>query len=241
MIICHKKQFVVLAPWKTASQTIRHRLSSHNESEYSPFFYFNKYLNRVVHQHITRADFACFPEASLNYYIAAFVRNPYDRVYSGFRQLQRDIKRQPHNAYPETWIRELVMKQLAENLAQLSRANFQFDAWFALVGEEQINESGRNSNFPLHPVHYWTHIADRHAVNFIGKVENFEKDFERLLSTLKIHEVNYGNHNVSDVQERGPHNPFGYRYVHLMNTESIKKINKLFAKDFELFGYEQVS
>jgi len=97
MIISHNKKFVMLEPWKTASQTMRARLHEHSECEsrYPGFFYFNPYLNRVVHQHITRAEFDCLPEAKLGYLTAAFVRNPYDRVNSGFRQLQKDIQEQP--------------------------------------------------------------------------------------------------------------------------------------------------
>ena len=136
MIISHKKEFVMLAPWKTASQTMHARLREYNESRYPRFFYFNRYLNRVVHQHITRAEFDCLPEAKLGYLTAAFVRNPYDRAYSGFRQLQEDIQEQPCRSFPEQWIRDLVRKQLAENYSQLRDAGFQFDAWVALLRDE---------------------------------------------------------------------------------------------------------
>jgi hypothetical protein len=182
MIISHKNRFMMLGPWKTASQTTRARLRRYDESQYPTFFYFNTYLNRVVHQHITRAEFECLPEAKLGYLAATFVRNPYDRAYSGFRQLQKDIQEQPSASFPEPWIRDLVRQQLAENFAQLCRAGFQFDDWIALVRDEQVYEIGRNSNFPLHPAHYWFHIGDVRAVDFIGQVETFEADFRRFLS-----------------------------------------------------------
>ncbi len=240
MIICHAKRFVVLAPWKTASQTMHHRLQRYNESLYPQFFYFNHYLNRVVHQHITCAEFLCLPESKLGYYVASFVRNPYDRVYSGFRQLQEDVKHQPFAQYPETWIRDLVMRQLADNFAQLCQANFLFDAWLALVADEQVYEVGRNSNFPLHPAHYWTHVADHRTVDFVGKVEKFDNDFEKLRSQIDIDKVESGNANVVDMEGRKSENLFGYRYVHLMSPDFIIKINRLFFRDFERFGYEQI-
>lgn len=77
------------------------RLEEYNDSPYDRFFYFNSYLNRIVHQHIICADFACLPESKLGYFTASFVRNPYDRVYSGFRQLQKDLREQPHAIYAE--------------------------------------------------------------------------------------------------------------------------------------------
>ncbi len=240
MIISHRKRFVMFKPWKTASSSMGARLDPFNESPYSPFFDFNAHLNRVVHQHLTCADFASLPEGRLGYFAASFVRNPYDRVYSGFRQLQKDIREQPGAAFPEPWIRELVLRQLAENSAQLHSASFQFDEWLDLVGDEQIYEAGRNTNFPLHPAHYWTHIAGRQAVDFIGRVENFETDFQTFLERADIGPLPPVNCNVVDLEGGAAANPHGYRYVDRMHARSIAKINRLFERDFELFGYARL-
>ena len=167
MVISHEKRFVLLLPWKTASQTLSLRLGPYNDSPYEPFFYFNAYLNRVVHPHVTCSEFACLPESKLGYLLAAFVRNPYDRVYSGFRQLQVDLRTHPHATYSERWVHVHVMEQLSENFAQLLRAEFDFDRWVDRLDEEQIYEVGRNTSFPLHPAHYWTHVAGQQAIDFI--------------------------------------------------------------------------
>ncbi|MEO7932236.1 MAG: class I SAM-dependent methyltransferase [Chthoniobacterales bacterium] len=180
-------------------------------------------------------EFASLPESALGYPITAFVRNPYDRVYSGFRQLQKDIRAQPAMTFPEPWIRDLVMKQIGENFLQLQRANFQFDRWLNSVTEEQIFELGRNTSFLLHPAHYWTHIAGRQAVDFIGKVENFEDDFQTFLTKNELTDVPKLNANVEELETGG--HVSAYRYVDRMNARSIEKINRLFAADFELFGY----
>jgi hypothetical protein len=240
VIVSRQANFVMLAPWKAASQTVRQRLQSYNNSPYPAFFYFNPYLNRVVHQHITCAEYLCLPEARLGYLVASFVRNPYDRVFSGFQQLQTDIREQPYTDFPEPWIRDLVMRQLTENFSQLCQAGFNFDRWLALVGEEQIYDVGRNSNFPLHPAHYWTHVAGQLIANFIGKVESFEVDFGRFLSLVGIHQVPTINLNVSGPLDGPATNPCAYRYVDRMNSKSIDKINRLFASDFEFFGYDRV-
>jgi hypothetical protein len=224
MIISHRKRFVVFAPWKTASSTMHRRLEQYNESRYSRFYYFNAYLQRVVHQHVTCAEFASFPESRSGYFLASFVRNPYDRVYSGFLQLKKDIQQQPLALFPERWIKDLVMKQLADNFAQLSSAGYDFDQWLDLVQEHQIYEVGRNTSFPLHPSHYWTHFAGNQMVDFIGRVENFEVDFERLCSIIdRENKLNR------------------YKYVHKMSDASIQKINQLFKTDFDIYGYEALS
>jgi hypothetical protein len=238
MIISYTRNFAILAPWKTASSTIWVRLSSFNESPYSRFHDFNPFLNRVVNQHLTYADFMALPEGRLGLFTAAFVRNPYDRVYSGFRQLQKDIDLQRDSPYPQPWIKTLILKQLAENFASLCQANFDFDEWLARVDEHQIFEVGRNSNFPLHPAHYWTHANGRQMVDFVGRVENFEEDLRGLCARLNIEVSSTENDNVHTLQQQPVEVP--YRSAHLMNPRSVARINELFRDDFELFGYERL-
>jgi hypothetical protein len=240
MILSHQHRFLMLAPWKTASSTSYERLKRYNESPYSPFYDFNPYLQRVVHQHITFADLALLPESRLNYFTAAFVRNPYDRVYSGFLQLQRDIRQQPAATFPCDWIKALVMRQLAENFAQLAAGDFDFNKWFGLVKEYQIYEVGRNSSFPLHPAHYWTGLNFERKVDFVGRVENFEVDFETLCQRLELEaSAERPNANVSDVSNVSGSVSYP-RYKSLMDAASISKINTIFSADFELFEYQKL-
>jgi hypothetical protein len=239
MIISHRHRFVMLAPWKTASSTAHLRLKPYNESPYSRFYEFNPHLQRVMHQHVTYAEFAVLPEGRAEYFTAAFVRNPYDRAYSGFLQLQRDIQEQPLLAFPEPWIKALVMRQLADLYAQLAAGNFDFDTWFDLVEEHQIYDVGRNSSFRLHPAHYWTGIDGTRQVDFVGRVEHFEEDFRTFCGRVGIDPPDReANANVSD-EVRGDDAPDGPRHVERMNAASISKINTLFGADFELFGYER--
>jgi Sulfotransferase family len=241
MIISHRHGFVILAPWKAASSTTRARLDTYCESPYSVFYELNPVLKRVVHQHMTYADFAALPESRLGLRTAAFVRNPYDRVYSGFRQLQRDIEQQPTRDFPSPAVRRLVMTQLAENFAQLCQAGFQFDAWLELVEDQQIFEVGRNSSFPLHPAHYWTHHNGVQAVEFIGRVENFEADFARLCDQLGIVADSQANANMDSPEAELAGNEDGYRYLDRMSDRARRRINELFREDFELFGYRLVA
>ena len=238
MIISHKFRFVLLLPWKTASSTSHERLVAYNDSPYSRFFYFNPFLQRVVHQHITYPEFAALPEGRKGYFSGAFVRNPYDRVYSGFLQLQRDIQQHPTAEFPAPWIKPLVMQQIAENFAQLAAAGFDFDRWFGLIEEHQIYEVGRNSSFPLHPAHYWTGLDREQNVNFVGRVENFDHDFSAFCSNVGVTPADVPNSNVSNVVVDAS-TTTSPRYLSKMNAASISKVNALFSLDFELFGYKK--
>lgn len=236
MIISHAGQWVAFAPWKTASSTQHSRLSIHNQSAYSRFYYFNEYLNRVVHQHLTCADFVCLPESKLGYSKFSFVRNPYDRCYSGFLQLHRAVQNQPSMSFEAPWIKSLVLSQLKEVEADLAAAGGDFDTWMLAVREEQIFEIGRNTTFVLHPAHYWTHIAGTQYVDEIGRVESFEEDFDRICRRFSIAAAGNKNANVtSDVGSDG-----SYKYVGRMNGKTIDRINALFADDFDIFEYKKI-
>lgn len=239
MIISHSNQFVILSPWKTASQTTQARLAAFQESTYDAFYHFNPILNRVVHQHLTCADFSCLPEARRAYRTASFIRNPYDRAYSGFLQVQRDVENQPFRDFPSPWVRELVLRQVEENRRQLKRAEYDFDRWIGLLTEDQVRNVGSNSSLPLHPVHYWTHLGRDPFVDFVARVERYEEDFQRLIEWLGIEteRITAATHNVSQLRGDGSH---AYRHIHRMHTRSIAKMNQLFNDDFELLGYEKL-
>ena len=57
------------------------------------------------------------------------------------------------------------------------------------------------------------------------------------LSRVGIAPVEPRNANIVDMEGASASNPFGYRYVDRMNSRSIDKINRLFKKDFDIFGY----
>jgi hypothetical protein len=238
MIISHSYRFVIFSPWKTASSTLGLRFHSYDESPYSRFFHFNAHLTRVVHQHLTLADFRLLPESRLGYTTASFVRNPYDRAYSGFIQLQRDIAEQPKEAYPSKWIKELVAAQLAENARRLIAAAYDFNQWILALPEYEIYEAGCNTSMPLHPASYWTHSGGQQSVDFVGRVESFEEDVKRLCTLIGIPLPAKENANVTDAL-RDP-GMLSYRYVSRMSRVAIDRINRLFADDFATFGYEQV-
>jgi hypothetical protein len=237
VIISHAKRFVVLATWKAASSTIRVRLGTYCESPYSAFYHRSPVLGRVVHRHLTLDDFAALPESQMGYVTAAFVRNPYDRVYAGFRQLQTDIHEQPLAEFPDDAVRTLVMEQLAANQSQLRRACFEFEPWLALIDDRQVLEAGANSSFPLHPAHYWTHRDGVQAVDFVGRVESFEHDFGRLCRVLGVAPSSRANANVGSSDMRLAGGRHGYRYAERISRGARRRIEELFAADFELFGY----
>ena len=235
MIISNAHRFVMLAPWKTASTTTHKLLGQYNQSPYSRFYAFNPFLQRVVTQHLTYADFQGLPESRLGYFTGSFVRNPYDRVFSAFVQVQRAIDKQPAEIFPEPGLRALVMSQLDGVSNQLVAGDFDFDKWWALVEEHQVHIVG-NTSFPLHPAHYWTGGPGQPQVDFVGKVERYEDDIAAFSARVGIPPP--AERIVANATDKRAVGAAGYRYAERMSPASRSKIEELFKADFELFGYE---
>jgi hypothetical protein len=228
----------VFLPWKTASQTTLARLSKYNDRRYPQLYYLNKYLKRIVHQHITASDFLKLPEGQENLFKISFVRNPYDRAYSGFLQIQKDIVWQP-SMFEGGHLGDQIRGQISTNREMMKKANYDFDAWINILTEEQVYDVTLNSSLPLYPAHYWTHINKEKYVDFIGKVENYENDLECVCKEIGVEPEKGVNKNITFTHSDTAHEL--YKYVRVMNSKSRDKINSLFRDDFELFGYEKVT
>jgi Sulfotransferase family len=235
------RNFVILAPWKSASSTVKARLASYNEFAFDQFYHYNDSVKTVTHQHITLAQFQNLRDIKDGLFKATFVRNPYDRAWSAFQQTKRDTKLQPNSQFPDRWIRELVMEQLAENEMKISNSGGDFDLWMQQITYADVHCVGKNSSFPFHPCNYWTHINDQTAIDFIGRVENFEPDFQRLLKKIHIEPKNADiSANVTEEFREIAPNELGYKYTKFMQDRTIEKINELFESDFKLLGYQRL-
>lgn len=227
-----------MSPWKTASSTCHDTLESYNESSYDRFFEFNPYFNRVVHQHLTLAELLALPEGQMGYKIGAFVRNPYDRAYSGFIQIQHDYNNQPTAQFQASWIRDLVCQQISENMSRVIQSGFDFNEWIEILPDYEVFDVGRNTNMVLHPAHYWTHVNGRQRADFIGKVEDFENDFGRFCEFVEIEPPAIVSSNIAEPAFN--RSSGGTKYGSRMSRRALDRLNELFHADFDLFGYERL-
>lgn len=240
MIHIPEKKLNLLLPWKCASQTLQLRLKAYAKPKYPKLFYYNSYLNRVCQQHLELGGFLALPESKIGYALAVFVRNPYDRVYSGFHQLIRDIKVIPTLQFKDQWVKDLVLSDIAANHKTLHDAQFDVNNWFSMIRPYEILESGRNTCFNLHPASYWTHSNGSLIPNFIGHVESFEECFLRLTNRFGIQCNSLGNANVANPNFKHLDRT-NYQYIDHFDVNTISKINALFHDDFMNFGYEKIN
>jgi len=240
VIFSNIHNFALLAPWKTASNTLNLRLGHLNESPYSAIHDFNEHLLRIAHQHITYLEFLGLPESRCDPTVGAFVRNPYDRAYSGFMQLRWDIGVLPQADFRLPWVRESVLEHMERLAVQIRAADGDFDTWFASVREDQIYAIGSGSSFGLYPCHYWTGTGGNKQIAFVGKVEDYESDLQRFCDLVGVTQRNQTQSANVRFSEQAGAAEHQYRYADRMSPASIDKINALFDRDFELFDYQRL-
>ena len=142
------------------------------------------------------------PDAE-NYFKFAFTRNPYDRLYSTYINLKYD---------GHSWATALKRKPTFHR--------FVLD----LEGSEY------SKYIHLQPQSSYVKIGEAIGVNFLGRVENIDEDFEEVEDILDLPHVKLGKTRLSSTR---PHEPKFY------NEEMKAVVQRVCGEDFERFGYDK--
>ena len=167
----------------------------------------HSYFNRRHHTIGYYQD--TYPQQFKEYFKFAFVRNPWDRIFSSYRYLRYNRK--------------------------LEFADCSFHDWL-YKNEEAINTPGqflfgRNREIFIHHLTDqldWVVLDGKIAVDFIGRFENLETDFahvcERLSSTIKLEKRNASTY----------HTDYRADYTDPM----IELVAEWHSRDIEYFKYK---
>lgn len=136
----------------------------------------------------------------ISYFKFAFVRNPWEWVVSWFRYLK------------------------------FSRKNFEyenFEKW--LIDELNLKGSLKNFNDPLFPQYkFLCNKNDELIIDFIGRFERLQEDFNKICRRIKISNYKLDNLNSST----------NFNYKDFYNCITKELVEKNFEKDIELFKYK---
>lgn len=75
----------------------------------------------------------------------------------------------------------------------------------------------------------YSHIHDKMVIDFVGKVESFEKDMRCILEKIGI------EYRSMHINKKGDGN-----YLKYYTPKTIAHVNEIYDKDFELFGYVKI-
>lgn len=226
MIISHRHKFIWFLPWKTASNTIFSRIGHLNQSIYPQASYFNKILGKFSSKHIDLGDFSKLPEYKLDYRKVCFIRNPYDRFYSGFLQCRKDYITEFGNDFSsKPW--GSVLAKGFKNYCDFAKKKF-------IEGEYFFpNISNYDSVF----------LNEKKYVDFVGFIERFENDFASICGRLKIKPQNQNSFHIEKTQNLC--NPYlikllEYKYLKYYDDEMIEAVNLIFKLDFKHLGFQKI-
>ncbi len=146
MIVNHQQKYVFVSIAKTASTSIRRRLGYFDDP---PPEIYHMFLRDIIKQQ---------PKAK-DYFKFAFVRNPYDRLYSTYINLKYDGHPWAVDIKKKNTFREFVL---------------------------DFNESKYSKYIHLQPQSDYIMYDNKIAVNFLGKFENLKENFRTVENILKI-------------------------------------------------------
>ena len=163
------------------------------------------------HNHIRKYKIVFGPYTFRKYYKFAFVRNPYSRLVSAYIFLSNG----GDDKYDRDWANEhIVHYESFDNFVR---------NW--------INPANifKKSHFKPQ-VHYICNDKLQVEVDYVGRFEELEKDFQHICGILNI-ERELPHYNSSNKTKR---------WKEYYNTETFAIVNEVYKEDFEVFNYEMI-
>lgn len=159
--------------------------------------------------HYTSIDYRVIygKKAFNNYFKFAFVRNPWDRLYSAYRYLKSGGWNDEDKKWSEA------------NLSRYNDFNHFILDWL----------TPQNITKHIHFKPQYEFICDTKEnilIDYIAYFETINEDFNYIAEQLNL-DVALGTHNA---------NP-GESYKTIYSKEAIEKVRSIYKKDIELFGY----
>ena len=202
MIVSHQHKFLFIHIQKTAGTSVSKFLKNNIEDA-------QDYLR--PHSPLNLVDNQIY----LQYYKVAFVRNPFDRLVSWYSMIAKNQK--SFKAIQN--IKNTVHKQVLMNSSTFSE--FIFNC-------EHVTSNSGWKPFHKNQVDYITDNNGRIDMDFIGKFESLDKDFQAITKYLNIQNITLPHVNRTDHKD----------YRHYYTDETKKIITERFAKDLDYFQYE---
>ena len=214
MIISHSRKFVFVHIQKNAGTSITKYLDKHltyqdlllgcNKFGESINRSYRKKFGLHKHAHAIKIKDVMGDETWNSYFSFSFVRNPYDRIVSLYN-----------------WCR---------------KGKFKFPECQAALQAENFSQFIRSECFQQLPnqLKYLTDTEGNIIVDFIGRQESIQEDFDRVCQKLGIPSDNMNKARHSFRTRRPQDNYQSY----FKSDEDLELVRNQFSSDLDFFGYE---
>lgn len=213
MPISTSKMFIYFVIPKCGSSTVRNLIKAHTDIKCLPDFFSEHFtIDRFL-----ESKYAAFIKTYFNF---TFVRNPYDKVYSGFMQ---DIYATEN--YPRwTEAKKDIFDKIGDDFNQYMQK---------YVASSDILGDWRWMCFT--PMHAFSHHKGQYQLDWYGRAENLENDILYLSNKLDL--------GVRDIENRNVRTPISndLKYLDKYERKTIELVNRMYRFDFEFFGYEMLN
>lgn len=213
MVISHRHRYLYFVVPKCASATVRQSLVPFTDVGYP--------VTKGV-QHQTIASFLGSPNAALwgaGYRRFTFVRNPYDRLYSGYMQ-DRHAATQS-----ERWhtAKAAIFDRIGDD--------------FGRYVQEYVSRADRVWAWDWIcwcPMNAFAFRDGKLAMDFVGRAEDVEASLEQLGALLGLRIPKADDANVRT--QPG----VGLKYLDKYDRATVDVVNEIYAEDFRAFGYQML-
>ena len=259
VLISHKYKYIFIHIPKTCGQTVKASIP-YDLKESCEWFglknldtrCFKNYKFRNLY-HLSYNEIKdVYPNINTNdYFIFTFVRNPYDRLYSTYLYLKKHsifiLLKLLSILITITIFLALIFKcfkldsyiiilPIISLIIFLKYVKFNYELYSCDFNTFIINNFQSLDNMsPMILAPQYTYV-DGVDLDFIGKEESFDKDFEHIRSLFNI---NTPIKNVNIIEKRK--DTSFYKYIEKYNKKTIDFVNDYYKKDFELFNYKMVN
>jgi chondroitin 4-sulfotransferase 11 len=215
MLLSHDKKFLFVAVHKTGSTSIRRLLNKYTDvnassQSKSPYFF-----------HATasslQSEFAMNQWDWSSYFKFAFVRNPWERLVSAYFYRQKMVKK-----WKETPPKNDFYNNVHEAFSHELGTTKNFKDWvkkFLVNGKHEI---------VMHQHKYLVDENKKLLMDFVGKLENINQDFDKIINKLNV--------DVKPLENKNKSNHRKYSTYYDEYTQML--VHDYYSVDINLFEYE---